>query len=166
MSPFGRRVEMLELALAGQPSFRIEEIERDRPGPSYTVDTLLDLRSRQPGRDLYLILGADCLADLPNWYQPQRIVSLASLLVVGRPGSPAFSDASLRSMLRLEPDHPARIELVQSPLIDISSTDIRRRACEKRSFRYLVPRAVECYIENHKLYTSLEPGGKAGMLGP
>src|SRR5262245_20387177 len=81
LTPFAQRVEMLSLALAGQPAFRIDELERDRPGPSYTVQTLEELQRRHPDAELWLLIGADTLQDLPHWYEPARIASLAGLLV-------------------------------------------------------------------------------------
>jgi nicotinate-nucleotide adenylyltransferase len=155
---FARRVEMLELALAGQPAFRVEELERDRPGPSYTADTLEELHARQTGSEVFLILGADCLPDLPNWYQPERIVRLATLLVVNRIGSPGWSEEELSNILRMAPQSPLKLQTVNSPLIEISSSDVRSRARDQRSLRYLVPRAVECYIENQNLYRNVELG--------
>src|SRR5438876_207069 len=82
--PFAQRVEMLSLAISGQPAFRVEELERDRPGPSYTVDTLEELRRRHPDAELVLIIGSDSLHDLPLWYEPVRILQLAELLVTAR----------------------------------------------------------------------------------
>src|SRR5436190_17508929 len=84
LTPFRQRVEMLELALAGYPVFRIDELEEDRPGPSYTVETLDVLSQRHPDADLYLIVGSDCLPDLPSWREPARLAGRAGLLVVGR----------------------------------------------------------------------------------
>src|SRR5437016_6385390 len=74
LTPFAQRVEMLALALAGQPSFRVEEMEKDRPGPSYTADTLDEIQRRQPDAGLFLIVGSDTLHDLPYWHEPARIV--------------------------------------------------------------------------------------------
>src|SRR5262245_8805646 len=88
LTPFDRRVEMIRLAVAGNPAFLVEELEKDRPGPSYTADTLNELQRRNPGAELYLILGSDCLPDLPMWHEPKRIIVAAKLLVVARPGWP------------------------------------------------------------------------------
>src|SRR5437762_1312049 len=87
LTPFERRVEMLQFAVAGQPAFRVEELEKDRPGPSYTVDTLEELRRRHADAEFWLVLGADTLQDLPQWYEPARIARLAGFLVAGRPGA-------------------------------------------------------------------------------
>ena len=88
MTPFGQRVEMLALAVAGHPSFHVSETEKDRPGPSYTADTLAEIAAHYPEVELSFILGSDSLPDLPLWREPMRIVELAELLVVARPGWP------------------------------------------------------------------------------
>src|SRR3712207_5576514 len=90
LTPFAQRLEMLALALAGHPAFRADDLEKDRPGPSYTVDTLEEVRRRQPGQELELLIGSDCLPDLPRWREPVRILELAGLLVVARPGWPVW----------------------------------------------------------------------------
>lgn len=152
LTPFDRRVEMLSLAIAGHPAFRIDELERERPGPSYTADTLDVLRQRASQTELFLILGSDSLVDLPFWYEPAKIVELASLLIVARPGSDIPPLETLRKPLRLPESLPLRAELVVCPLIDIASRDLRRRVAEGKSIRYMVPRAVEMYIREKKLY--------------
>ena len=80
------RVEMLALAVAGQPAFVINELEKDRPGPSYTVETLQELHRRHADIDWHLLVGADCLPDLPTWREPVRIAELARLVIPARPG--------------------------------------------------------------------------------
>jgi nicotinate-nucleotide adenylyltransferase len=160
VTPFARRAEMLALAIAGQPAFRVELMEKDRPGLSYTAETVAEIARRGRGDDLRLIIGSDTLADLPQWYQPRRILELAGLLVVARRGCQVLAADEIRTALSLPADFPIRIDEVQVPLIDISSSDLRRRAAERKSLRFLTPRAVECYIEQHGLY----PGGSAGGL--
>ena len=152
LTPFARRVEMLALAVAGQPAFRIDELEKDRAGPSFTVHTLEEIHRRHPAAELFLPVGADTLADLPHWYQPGRIVALAELLVMPRPGWPLPGAAEIQAALRLPADVAFRLQVVDAPLIDIASRDLRRRAADGRSLRYLVPRAVEAYIQDKRLY--------------
>ncbi len=151
-TPFDRRVEMLHLALAGNTAFRVDEIEKDRPGPSYTADTLDELRRRHPDAELHLLLGSDTLPDFPRWHEPQRIVRSADLVVMERPGHPVPSAEELASALRLPADVPLRLQKVEVPLIDLSSRDIRRRVANGRSVRYMLPRAVEVYIAEKRLY--------------
>jgi nicotinate-nucleotide adenylyltransferase len=152
ISDFTHRAEMLRLALAGQPAFQVDELERDRPGPSFTVETLQELLAHNPGEQFELLLGADCLPDLPTWKDPARIVQLAGLVVVNRPGFALMTPEMLRASLGLAPESVARFQAVDSPLLEISSRDLRRRVAAGLSIRYLVPRAVECYIEAHRLY--------------
>jgi nicotinate-nucleotide adenylyltransferase len=156
VTPFSQRVEMLSLAVAGQPAFRIDELEKDRPGPSFTADTLAELQARHPATDFHLLLGSDCLVDLPHWHAPWRIVQRAGLLIVARPGWPLKSADELRAALRLPGEVALRLQVIESPAVDISSRDLRRRAAEGRSLRFLVPRAVECYIQEKRLYSGRE----------
>lgn len=151
-APFAQRVEMVTLAISGQPAFRIDEIERDRPGPSYTADTLDALHRSVPDAELVLIIGADSLRDLPLWYEPLRIVQRAELLVVARPDAPIYSAEELRTTLGLDTATPLRMQTAEVPLMAISSRDLRRRLRAGRSVRYMVPRAVEAYIADKGLY--------------
>jgi nicotinate-nucleotide adenylyltransferase len=149
---FSYRVEMLALAIAGMPAFRVNELEKDRAGPSYTADTLTELHRLHPQVDFALLLGSDCLPDLPGWHEPERILKLAELLIYARPGWSEITPEGLRKSLRLSENTSLRMRLVAGPLIDIASRDLRQRAAEGRSLRFLVPRAVECYIDEKKLY--------------
>jgi nicotinate-nucleotide adenylyltransferase len=152
VAPFERRVEMLRFALAGNPAFQINELEKDRAGPSYTVDTLTELRRQQPDHDYFLLIGTDTMADLPTWREPGRIVQMAGLLIWQRPGHPPQTTDQLRCALRLPDQVEIRLQVVDGPLIDISSSDLRRRAALGRTIRYLVPRGVEQYIVEKRLY--------------
>ncbi len=149
---FEQRVEMLALAIAGHAAFRIDELEKDRPGPSYTADTLLELERQHPGTEWCLLIGSDTLGDLAHWREPLRIVEAAELVVVARANHPMLSAEQMRTALRLPAEQALRLRVVQAPLIDISSRDLRQRAAGGRSLRYLVPRAVECYIKDKRLY--------------
>lgn len=152
MTQFERRVEMLQLAIAGQTSFRVETIEKERPGPSYTADTLDDLRRKHPEHDWFLILGADCLPDLPTWYEPLRIIDGALLLAAARPGWNVLTVPQLATFLGVLPER-VRLQTLLVPLIEISSRDLRLRASEERSITYMVPRAVEVYIREKRIYS-------------
>jgi nicotinate-nucleotide adenylyltransferase len=152
LTRFEQRVEMLALAVAGNPAFRIEELEKERPGPSYTADTLAELRRRYPSHEYLLLVGSDTLVDLPNWHQPLRVLEQAGLLVTARPGSAVLTAKELRARLHAPEEMPLRLEAIEMPRIDISSRDLRRRASAGRSLRYFLPRAVECYIHDKQLY--------------
>jgi nicotinate-nucleotide adenylyltransferase len=152
ISPFDRRVAMLSFALAGQEDkFRVETIEQDRPGLSYTADTLDAFAERHPDNEWYLLLGADSVKDLPTWHEPLRIVGRATILVAARPGYPVWSAAELAGHLGIDPAR-VRIQVVEVPQIDIASRDLRRRAAEGKSLLFQLPRAVEVYIREKKLY--------------
>jgi nicotinate-nucleotide adenylyltransferase len=152
LTRFEQRVEMLALAIAGNPAFRIEELEKERPGPSYTADTLAELRRRHPAHQFWLLIGSDALLDLPHWYQPLRVLEQAGLLVMARPGSVVLTAEQLRERLHLPERMPLHLQRIEMPQIDISSRDLRRRAAAGRSLRYFLPRAVECYIHEKRLY--------------
>ena len=137
----GTRVEMLELATAGDPGLVVSRIEIDREGVSYTVDTLETIAASDPGCELFLLLGADSVADLANWYQPERICELARIVAVNRGGTTSKTAVT-----------GCRVEEVTMPAIDVSSRDIRHRIHQGRSIRHLVPRAVEAYLDEHALY--------------
>jgi nicotinate-nucleotide adenylyltransferase len=142
------RLEMARIAIAGQASFAVSEIETTRPGPHYSVETLEAVRRDQPDDDLFFLIGADSLADLPTWREPARIAQLATIVVVNRPGLEEIDAANL-------PDFgpgSQRLLSVTIPPIGIASTDLRRRLAERRSIRYMVPRGVEAYIESEGLY--------------
>lgn len=143
------RLEMARLGVAGHPGFAVSEIEAERTGPSYSVDTLAQIQAEQPGDELFFLIGGDSLVDLPTWREPERIASMASIVVVNRPGASA-------EIPDLGPD--ARpFEFVTIPPIGVSSSDLRSRLAEGRSVRYMVPSAVGAYIEAHGLYRSPVP---------
>jgi nicotinate-nucleotide adenylyltransferase len=151
ITPFAQRVEMLSLAIAGHPAFAIDELEGDRPGPSYTVDTLEELHRRATDVEWLLLVGSDCLPDLPRWHEPARIGELAEVLIVARPGYDVEDLVELHFRNHLPPELHLH-QLVHVPMVSLASSDLRRRIAEGRSVRYLVPRAVEVYIETHRLY--------------
>jgi nicotinate-nucleotide adenylyltransferase len=150
---FEHRVDMIQLATTGQPLFQVSAMEKELPPPSYTANTLAELRQRHPKHTFHLIVGADCLPDLPGWYQPQRILEQAGLIVVPRPGTPLWNQGQLASALNV-PAELVRITLIECPLMEIASRDIRSRVASGKSIRFLVNRAVEEFIRERKLYLS------------
>ncbi len=144
------RLEMARIAIAGHPSFEVSEIEASRPGPHYSVETLAAVGRERPGDDLFFLIGADSLADLPQWRQPAEIARLATIVVVNRPGLDVNPTAS-SPLPDFGPGTHA-LRAVAIPPIGIASHDLRRRLAEGRSVRYMVPRGVEAYIEAQKLY--------------
>jgi len=133
------RAVMLELAIAGSPGFAIERAELDRAGPSYTVDTLEVLRAREPAARFTVLLGADAAAELSAWHRAADLPNLARIVVFGRPGTPV-------------PASPLIAGTIEVPAVDISATEIRRRAGAGLPVRYWVPDAVAEYMVRHRLY--------------
>ena len=147
-TPVADRLEMARIATAGHPAFEVSEIEAGRPGPHYSVETLEAVRRERPGDDLFFLIGADSLADLPFWREPGRIVELATVVVVNRPGLDASSTAPPPGF----PGGGLPIREVTIPPIGIASRDLRARLLEGRSVRYQVPRGVEAYLKAQGLY--------------
>lgn len=149
---FEQRCDMLELATAGHPSFRIERIEKELPPPSYTAETLAELHRRHPDNEFHLLMGSDTLPDLPGWYEPLRVVSQAGLIVVPRPGVMLWTAERLATALAIDVAS-VRMRFVACPMIDIASRELRRAIADGMSIRYMVPRAVEEYLRERKLYS-------------
>ena len=149
------RLRMVELATADNPHFEVLRWEVERPGPSYTVDTLERLR-REWGADaeLHFILGLDALADFPRWKDPERILQLANLAVVPRPGYVAEGDGDdiIAGIKSRYPAYADRITILAVAIIAISATDLRRRVAVGQSLRYRTPAAVGEYIGEKGLY--------------
>ena len=152
VSPATDRVEMVRLAIRRQKAFELCTIEADKPGPSYTVDTVETLQKQSgPEAELFFLLGSDALVDLPKWKEPQRLVQLCRLAAFARPG---WKLPDLRALEKTVPGVADRAVFVEVPQVDISATEIRRRRGEGRPIRRMVPRAVEEYILRHRLYES------------
>ena len=142
------RLELCRLAIRGDERFLVSDVEVARPGPSFTVDTLEELTSKAPDSELFLILGGDIAAGLPDWHQPEKVLSLSTLAIAERPGT---TRAQIEGALgRLEGGD--RAEFFPMPTIELSSTEIRRRVREGQPIRYIVPDAVGAYIRDHQLY--------------
>jgi nicotinate-nucleotide adenylyltransferase len=147
-----QRLEMLRLAIGGQTSFDVCELEIERGGVSYTVDTLRALKTEDASRELFLLVGADSLADLPNWREAAEICRLALPVVVGRPRMFTPDCDCLTGVAPRERIAEMKRQRVEMPAVDLSSRDIRRRVAEGRSIRFMTPRAVEEYIRTAGLY--------------
>lgn len=154
------RVAMIRLAIAGNPAFELSRVDVDRPGPSYTADTIALIRGarRTAGTDpdITLIMSTETLAGLPSWREPWRLVGQCRVAVVPREGHDAPSRAWLTEHF---PGLEDRFDLLTGPRLGISSTAIRDRIAVGRSIRYLVPEAVERHIAHDHLYA---PANRAG----
>ena len=143
------RLELCRLAVRGdEERLEVSEEEVRRAGPSYTVDTLAELRSRRPQSELFLILGADIAAGLPDWHEPERVLALATVAVANRPGAPR---SVVEDALGRIPGGE-RATFFTMPEIGVSSTMVRARVKAGQPIRYLVPDAVLGYITDHRLY--------------
>jgi nicotinate-nucleotide adenylyltransferase len=149
MSHAAERVAMTRLAVTGQAGFEVSLVELQRPGPSYTVDTLSQLREEYPDTEFTLLMAADTLAGIDGWREPEQVLALAEWAVAPRPGSVVPTPARLSE--RFGPA-ASRIHLLDGPALDISSTEIRARVAAGRTIRYLVLAAVEDYVRDRGLY--------------
>ena len=144
----GHRLELCRLAVGGDERLAVSDVEVRRDGPSYTVDTLEELHAIAQDSDLYLILGGDIATGLPQWREPERVLSLSTLAVVDREGTPrAAIEASLDRLAGGE-----HVQFFAMPQIALSSTLVRRRLRAGQPVRYLVPDPVIDYIERNRLY--------------
>jgi nicotinate-nucleotide adenylyltransferase len=142
------RLEMVELAIGDDERFAASRVELDREGPSFTSDTLRGLTEAAPDDELFLILGGDQAATLATWHEPDQVLSLATVAVVERSNwsrnAIGIKVGRLKGM--------ERVRYLDMPLMQISSSSIRRRIAEGRPVRYLVPEKVASYIESNGLY--------------
>jgi len=149
LSPPEDRAAMLERAVMGNPGLQVSRIEFERPGPSYTVDTLALLRERYPrGSEFFFILGSDAIADLPRWKEPERLMTLCHFVVFQRPGC----DFDPRNLFLQFPLLRERTIFLEGPRLEISATELRRRVRQGLPIRYQTPDAVVEYILSHRLY--------------
>jgi nicotinate-nucleotide adenylyltransferase len=146
ITPAKHRLAMLELAIAGNERFGISDIEVRREGPSYTADTLGALAAERLDDAFWFIMGADALADLPNWHEPERIVRHAMLAVCPRDVQEVNAAAINVPGIR------ERVVMFDAPRMDVSSTMVRERVGAGMSARYIVPEPVWDYIAREGLY--------------
>ena len=145
ISPAEDRYLMTVIATASNPRFTVSRVDIDRAGPTYTIDTLRDVRGDYPDADLYFITGADALSSIMSWHDWEDMFALAEFVGVTRPGYELTEDM-------LPADIQERVHLLDIPAMAISSTDCRERAAAGRPVWYLVPDGVVQYIAKHRLY--------------
>jgi nicotinate-nucleotide adenylyltransferase len=141
------RLEMTRRATAENPAFTVSDIEIQREGVSYTVDTLRTLQQEHPEASFWLIIGSDSMRDFDQWHCPDEIVDRVPLIVYKRPG--AISSIA-------NPRYSNHVRFADAPLLEVSGTEVRARCRRKRSIRYLVPDAVRDYIRAQNLYAQAE----------
>jgi nicotinate-nucleotide adenylyltransferase len=141
------RLAMLEAALAGIPEFRAVDIELQRQGISYTIDTVKALMEQYPDRSFYWIAGSDMVKNLPRWREPEELARRVTFIGLERPEEP-LSEEDIPAFIR------SRLIRAAMPMIGLSSTDIRRRCKEGRSIRFMTPDSVVEWIQRNGLYES------------
>ena len=150
ISPAEDRINMLKLALAGKNYFSISLMEIMRPGPSYAVDTIAQMKEQlEAGDELYFIMGWDSLMTLHLWQEPQRLIRLCRIVAAPRPG---YSEPDISLIEKRLPDIRQRVIVMERPQIDISATDIRQLVSQGLPIDHLVPEEVARYIREHHLY--------------
>jgi nicotinate-nucleotide adenylyltransferase len=151
ITPLEHRLAMVKLAIEDEPAFELSDIELNRPGPHYTIDTIKLLSKQNPEAEIVPILGGDSLNDLPTWHEPQEILYAAHWVgVMRRPGE----RTNLEALERELPGISSKVHYVDAPLLEIASREIRDRAAAGKPFRYYLPESVYEYIEKHHLYSS------------
>lgn len=142
------RMAMVRAAVVGDDRFEVDGLELERAGPSFTVDSLRELHKRQPGAELFLLLGADQFRELATWREPEAIAELATLVIL--PRADIDTDRVLAEAQDAMSD--ARVIRLDAIRIDVSSTEVRRRIGTGESIRYLVPDGVRRIIDRERLY--------------
>ncbi|MFC1946166.1 nicotinate-nucleotide adenylyltransferase [Chloroflexota bacterium] len=143
------RIAMLRLALEGLPGFCVSDMEFQRPGPTFTLDTMLEMKNSHPEEEIYFILGWDNLQALPRWYRPQELIRVCRLVALPRPGTPRPDTAAIEKAV---PGIGSRLCLLSAPEIDVSASDIRSKVARGQDITALVPPTVATYIRTHCLY--------------
>ncbi|MCV0403369.1 MAG: nicotinate-nucleotide adenylyltransferase [Chloroflexi bacterium] len=143
------RLLMTRLAIDGDPAFELSGLEMERPGPSYTIDSIVDLKRLHPDDELLLVMAADSLEQIDTWREPDRLLDEVRWIVGPRPGTKPPDPARLAERFG---ERASRIELLNGPALDVSASEIRRRVAAGETIRYLVPRDVEEMIIERGMY--------------
>lgn len=154
ITPLEHRLAMVKLAIQNNPFFELSDIELNRPGPHYTVDTVHILARQNPAAEIVPIIGGDSLHDLPTWHEPQELVYAAHWVgVMRRPGE----EPNLKELENELPGITSKVHYVNAPLLEIASREIRSRVASGQPYRYYLPYPVFHYINEHHLYNQAEP---------
>src|SRR5512138_1584143 len=153
ITPLEHRLAMVKLAIEDNPFFELSDVELDRPGPQYTVDTIKLVAEQNPHAEIVPVIGGDSLQDLPTWHEPKQIVYAAHWVgVMRRPGE----EVNLDQLEHELPGIKSKVHYVDAPLLEIASREIRSRVAAGKPFRYYLPNPVYQYIEQHHLYQQSE----------
>ena len=147
------RLGMVRLAISSNPNFALDDREITRGEISYTVDTIEEIKNERPDDELFLIIGSDSLASLDRWHQPTRLLDMITLAVIQRGGDPAIDFAILQDLTTMDRIQAIRQSIVPMPVIQVSSTQLRKRVLANQSIRYQVPAAVEAFIQSQVPYS-------------
>ena len=145
------RLAMVRLAIADEPAFALSTIDVERPAPSFAVETVAALQRGSPADCFVFLIGADQLAELPQWRAPEQLLQAVPLVAFTRSGAGCATEAALA---QLSPAARGRITLQDMPAVDISASDIRERVAQGGTIHHLTPPQVVEYIETHNLYRS------------
>lgn len=160
LAPAAQRVAMCRLAVVGDPLFAVSDWEVSQAGPNYTLLTVQRFRAASPeGTELYWLIGMDSLRELRTWYRIAELVAACTVVTAGRPGVAPPELEECLAMLPVEAREAIGRHILNTPLIEISATEVRARARAGQSLRYLVPDAVAAYIETHGLYRAAPASG-------
>jgi nicotinate-nucleotide adenylyltransferase len=149
ITPLEQRLELTRAAIAGFSQFELSTLEIDRPGPHYSVDTVALVKKAQPNAQIYFLMGEDSLRDLPIWHEPDRMIAMCEGLgIMRRPGS----ETLLKELESSFPNIQQKVIWFNTPMVEISSHDIRQRIKEKRTYRFFIPDAVYKLIQGNNYY--------------
>lgn len=149
VSPVEDRMTMVLLAIAGNSKFNLSRVDLDRPAPQYASGTMLILTDKYPKDELVYLMGADSLNELKTWHEPMRFISLCHGIGVMRRHGENYDVENIEQEF---PGIKKKLLFIETPIIEISGSDIRERAAQGRGFRYFIPDKIFHYILNHKLY--------------
>lgn len=153
------RYKMTELATKTNRYFEMSSIEIDRPGKSYTYDTIKDFQKKFPDYDLFFITGADAIKEITTWHRYQELLDICHFVAATRPGY-TLDNLKNKELNMLTASQLKNIDIVEVPGIDVSSTDIKRRVNLKQPIKYLLPEIVEEYINKNELYINRKNNSK------
>ena len=149
VSPIEQRVSLVNKAIAGNPAFMLSRIDIDRPGPHFAIDTVNLLKKEYPGAEMHYLMGGDSLHDLPTWSRPQDFIKTCDGIGVMRRHE---DKVDLESLEKVLPGISGKVNIVEAPILEISSKQIRQRIAEKMGFRYYLRDSVYCAIQEMGLY--------------
>jgi len=155
LTPIMHRAEMVRLAIADFPIFSFSDYDLERPGPTFTIDTVKHFRKTcKPGTELFWIIGEDSLLELPTWHRIAEFVDLCQIVTAARKTTQQLDWNRFHPVLNDQQIESLRRGMLETPIVDISATDIRSRLAQGRQVQSEIPKIVRQYIQQHGLYTT------------